>query len=151
MNDKIIILGIGNILLGDEGIGVHVVSFLRSRKLPSNVEVIDGGTATFNLLPRISGVSKLIVVDAVEGKGKPGSIYRFTPDDIKAEKKICASLHQIGLLNVLEMADKIGEKPKATVIIGIEPQNTDWGLELSTKIKKKIPQIIEVVLKEIYA
>jgi hydrogenase maturation protease len=151
LNDKIIILGIGNILLGDEGIGVHVVSFLRSQELPSNVEVIDGGTATFNLLPMISGVSKLIVVDAVKGKGEPGSIYRFTPDDIKAEKKIATSLHQIGLLNVLEMADKIGEKPKSTVIIGVEPQNMEWGLEPSTEIKKKIPKIIDLVLKEIYA
>lgn len=151
MNDKTVIVGIGNILLGDEGIGVHVVSALRSKDLPSNVEVIDGGTATLDLLSMISGVSKLIVVDAVKGKGEPGSIYRFTPDDIKTEKKIATSLHQIGLLNVLEMAATIGEKPKSTVIIGIEPQNTDWGLEPSTKIKEKIPKIIDVVLKEIYA
>lgn len=151
MNDQIVILGIGNILLGDEGIGVHVVSILRSKDLPSNVEVIDGGTATLNLLPMIIGVSKLIVVDAVKGKGEPGSIYRFTPDDIKTGTKIATSLHQIGFLNVLEMAAKIGEVPKSTVIIGIEPQNTDWGLEPSTKIKEKIPQIIDVVLKEIHA
>ena len=151
MNDKTVIVGIGNILLGDEGIGVHVVSALRSKDLPSNVEVIDGGTATLDLLPIINGVSKLIVVDAVKGKGEPGSIYRFTPDDIKTEKKTATSLHQIGLLDVLEMAAKIGEKPKSTVIIGIEPQNTDWGLEPSAKIKEKIPKIIDVVLNEIDA
>jgi len=102
-------------------------------------------------LPILNGVSKLIVVDAVKGKGEPGSIYRFTPDDIKAEKKTATSLHQIGLLDVLEMASKIGEKPKSTVIIGIEPQSTDWGLEPSTKIKEKIPKIIDVVLNEIDA
>lgn len=149
MNDKRLIVGVGNILLSDEGIGVHVVSFLRSKDLPPNVEVIDAGTATLDLLPLINGVSKLIVVDAVKGKGEPGSIYRFTPEDIKKEKKMATSLHQIGLLDVLEMADKIGEKPKSTVIIGIEPQNTDWGLKPSTKIAEKIPKIIDVVLNEI--
>lgn len=148
-SSKIVILGVGNILLQDEGIGVHVVRELQTQNLPPNVELIDAGTATLDILPLIEGVSKLVVIDAVKGRGEYGTIYRFLPEEIESEKEVVTSLHQMGLLETLSMLEKMGHKPNSTVIIGIEPKEITWGLELSKEIKEKIPEIIELVLNEV--
>jgi len=147
---KIVVLGMGNMLLKDEGIGVHVVHALQRVPSPSNVvlEVVDGGTlpdAPFSL----GEVDKLIVVDAVQGGGKPGAIYRFRPEDIRLDDRILTSLHQISLLENLWMTERFGQKPKEVVIIGIEPKDMNWGLELSAKLQQRVPRMIKVVLEEV--
>ena len=148
--NKIVVLGMGNVLLKDEGIGVHVAHAMQEISSPNNVglEVIDGGT-----LPDIplsfEEVDKLIVVDAVQAGSEPGAIYRFHLEDIKLDDRILTSLHQISLLENLWLMEKFSQKPKDVVIIGIEPQDMNWGLELSTKLQQRVPQIIKVVLEEI--
>lgn len=144
------IVGVGNILLKDEGIGVHIVRALRQAIGPDrpDVNIIDGGTSpdTFLLL---EGVQKLIVVDAVNGGSAPGSVYRFHPNDILSPGKCITSLHQIDVLDGLKMMELSGIKPDETIIIGIEPKEIDWGLELSAELNEKLPQIIKVVKDEL--
>ena len=147
---KIIVLGMGNLLLKDEGIGVHIASAIQEVPPPSNVEleVVDGGTLPDAPLS-LGEVDKLIVVDAVKAESEPGTIYRFHPEDIRADDRIITSLHQISLLENLWVMEQFRRKPKNVVIIGIEPEDMNWGLELSAKLQNRIPQIIQVVLNEI--
>jgi hydrogenase maturation protease len=147
--DKVVILGIGNVLLTDEGIGVHVANELMKKELPSNISVVEGGTDGFRLLNVITEADRLIVIDAVKGGGKPGTIYRFNIEDVKnAPSGFKTSVHQIGILEVIDLSNLIGKTPKTT-IIGIEPKSLEMSLELSPEIKERIPKIIELVLKEI--
>ncbi|MDD5773408.1 MAG: HyaD/HybD family hydrogenase maturation endopeptidase [bacterium] len=145
-----LILGIGNILLKDEGVGVHVAQQMMKMPLPENVEVIDGGTAGLDLLLYIKGRTKIIVIDCVRGGKKPGIIYRLVPEDLVKDESKILSLHQVDFhetLNLLSMTTAIMPE---VIIIGIEPkEHSSWKMELSPLIKRKIPKIIELVKKEI--
>jgi len=145
--DKTLIVGIGNLLCRDEGIGVHVIHKMESMQLPGHIESLDIGTSTMDLIGYLDGVKKLIVIDAMKAGGRPGTIYKCTPDDLLPEEEGPISLHEIGLLETLNMAKKMGMEIH-TVIIGVEPKIFDWGMELSEEVKNKIPAIIEAVLKE---
>ena len=144
----ILVLGVGNLLLKDEGVGVHVVERLREMELPEDVEVKDGGTGGFHLLDDVEGREKVIVVDAVKAGMTPGTLYRFDAKDIEVTRKISISLHDINLADMLSLADMLGKKPD-TVVIGVEPKDMGAGLELSPEIEARIPEIIGLVIKEI--
>jgi len=146
---KTVILGIGNVLLSDEGIGVHVANALSGMDLPQGVSVIEGGTDGFRLLNIITEADRLIVVDAVKGGAGPGSIYRFNIDEVRnVPAGFRTSVHQVGILEVIDLSGLIGKTPKTTVI-SVEPKCLDMSLELSPEIKEKIPRIIELVFEEL--
>jgi hydrogenase maturation protease len=145
--DKILIVGIGNLLCRDEGIGVHVIQEMENMKLPDHIDLLDMGTSTMDLISYLEGVKKLIAIDSMKAGGTPGTIYKCRPEDLLPEEKGPISLHEIGLLESLNMAQKMGMKID-TVIIGVEPKILDWGMELTEEVKIKIPTIIEAVLKE---
>lgn len=145
---KRLILGIGNLLLRDEGVGVHVAKILEEMSLPEGVEVVEGGTLGFDLLGYFEGVEKLVVVDALKGGGEPGSIYKVKPEQLKASKDRPLSLHQLGFLEVWEMARLLGFEPEV-VIIGVEPKDLGWGMELSPEVESKLQKVVEVVLEEV--
>jgi hydrogenase maturation protease len=148
----VVVVGIGNLLLKDEGIGVHVAQALERAPSPGDVElqVVDGGTSP-NLLPFVEGIDKLIILDAAKGGGEPGAIYRFSPEVITMEDEDITSVHQIGLLETLRIMKSLGREPKKVVIVGIEPKEINYGLELSPELERKIPDITAMVLKEIAA
>jgi len=143
-------MGVGNELLKDEGVGVHVVRALLKEPPPGNIslEIIDGGTTPEAFL-LAEGAHKLILVDAVSGGGEPGSVYRFCPDDIIALEKFAVSAHQVDLMMSLDMMKLSGSKPDEVVIIGIEPEEIDWGMELSPRLGEKLPQILKVIMDEL--
>ena len=144
---KILIVGIGNLLCRDEGIGVHVIHEMKNMKLPDHIDLLDMGTSTMDLISYLEGVKKLIVIDAMKAGGAPGTIYKCRPEDLLPEEEGPISLHEIGLLETLSMAKKLGMEIE-TVIVGVEPEIIDWGMELTEAVKNKIPLIIEAVLKE---
>jgi len=144
------VLGIGNVLLRDEGVGCHVVRALEGIP-PPDVKLIDGGTCP-DALHFLDDADKLIIVDAVKGGGRPGQIYRFHLDDITLEQKPFLSLHDVGLVDNLMLMQLwhpdfigIGE----AVVIGVEPGEIDWGLELSPELREKMSQIIDAILAEL--
>jgi len=147
---KIIILGIGNILLKDEGVGVKVIERLkRDYKFPSNIELIDGGTAGFGLIDLLEGAEHLIIVDAVQGNDEPGSIYRFKFEDMPSSISKKFSPHQIGILETLTLKKMLGKIPDTT-IIAIQPKDcSNWGTELTPEIENKIPDMINLVIEEV--
>ena len=146
---KIVVLGMGNLLLKDEGIGVHVAQRLMERELPPDVEVMDGGTAGFALLDEIKYRKMVIVIDAVMAGEPPATIYRFGTEDIEVKPKTVISLHEVDFANILSFSDMLGERPEDVTVVGIEPKSLEAGLELSPEIEQKIPKIIELVMDEI--
>lgn len=146
---KIIILGVGNLLLSDEGIGVHVANELSKMDLPPEVSVVEGGTDGFRLLNIITEADRLIVIDAVRGGEEPGSIYRFDINEIKnVPTGFKTSVHQVGILEVINLSELIGKTPHATVI-GVEPKSLEMSMELSPEVKAKVPRVIELVMNEL--
>lgn len=145
---KILLLGVGNVLLKDEGAGVHTVNRLREIGLPENVEAVDGGTAGLELLYLLEGVSKMIVVDCLDAGAEPGALFRFRPDDVTMKDKVKISFHDIGLMEVLTLAETMGTLPE-TVIFGIQPKEIGWDLNMSPEIEKVIPQLMDLITKEI--
>jgi hydrogenase maturation protease len=144
------VLGIGNAILKDEGIGCHVVHVLEEIPL-TDVKVMDGGTCP-DVLQFLENTDKLIIVDAVKGGGTPGQIYRFHFEDITLEQKPSLSLHDVGLVESFMLMqlchpDFIGISE--AVIIGVEPKEINWGLELSPELQGKMPQIIDTILAEL--
>jgi hydrogenase maturation protease len=147
---RIVILGVGNILLKDEGVGVRVIERLGDNyRFPPSVTLVDGGTLGLKLLGTVAETDHLIVVDAVKNGGLPGTLYRFKPGDIPTRVKYKHSLHQVDLLEALTVSQSIGNTPE-TVIIGVEPEDTSpWGMELTPAVQEKVPELMYLVLKEL--
>lgn len=147
---RILVLGVGNLLLKDEGVGVHVAQRLQEMDLPPHVEVLDGGTMGLDLLDHIEGREKVVIVDTVKGGHPAGTIYRLTPEDIENQPKSRVSLHDVGVSDLLNLADTLGVERPEVVVIGIEPKDMESAdLELSPEIEAKVPKLIELVFKEI--
>lgn len=146
---KVLILGVGNILLGDDGFGVHLINSLADTTFPPNVQVLEAGTVSHQLIPQFRELDNLIVIDAVEAGDTPGSIFRFSPEDMQFRSEQLASLHQISLIDVLRMAELTGGKPE-TIILGVQPKDvTSWSLELSEELKSVIPKVRELLFEEL--
>lgn len=146
----ILVIGVGNSIQMDDGIGMHVLQALEGHPLPDSVELFDGGTAGLDLLPYLQNRHTVIVIDAVDAGMEAGTLFRFTPEDIAAKRQHYDSLHQLGLLETIRMAGLLGTEPERAVIIGVQPGVIDWGEELSETLRKSIPRIIELVLKEVW-
>jgi hydrogenase maturation protease len=145
---RIVVIGVGNLLLRDEGIGIHVIQALEEMNLPPDIQLVDGGTSP-DLIAYISAGDKMVIVDAARVGGEPGTVYRFLPDDLAREKAALASAHEMGVVENLALMSLAGNQPRETVIIGIEPAEIDWGMELSPVLRRKLPEILRTVLKEI--
>ncbi len=146
-SNRIAVVGVGNLLLKDEGVGIHVVHALQELSLPDGVVVIDGGTFP-DVLDYLEPADKLVIIDAAEAGGTPGAVYRFRPDDITLETGEAISLHELGLVSSLKIMNLLGKTPPEVIIIGIQPKEIAWGMELSPELKEKVPEIVRVVLKE---
>jgi len=147
---RVLVIGLGNPLLGDEGIGVRVAEELRGLELPSGVDVIDGGTAGLGLISLMEGYQRVIIVDAADMGRPPGSVVRFTPTEVQFRTvEAPLSLHQIGLGGVLALAEALGISPGELVIIGVQPGQVEMGARLSPEVEGAIPQVIGMVLGEL--
>ena len=148
--ENILILGIGNPLMGDEGIGVRIAEeLLRNFDFPENVEVIDAGTMGLGMLHLFKNRDHILVVDAVDGTGhEPGTIVTLSPEDI-APNQIMHSLHDMRFVNVLEAAQLTGVEPSAECvgvqITKIEP----WTTDLSEALEEAIPSAVSAVLDKL--
>ena len=147
----ILVLGIGNTMLKDEGIGVRVAEEMMKMSLPPEVEVMDGGIKGLDLLYYIEGRKKVIVVDAVKAGAPSGTLFRFTDNDLAAKKGIMRSAHGIDFSDVIAVAGFTGTKPAEVIFLGIEPYDLSVSMELSPEIEEMIPILINLVMKEIDA
>lgn len=145
----ILVLGVGNLLLSDEGVGVHVAQRMMTMDMPPEVQVVEGGTDGFGLVNVITEADRMILIDAVKGGGQPGSIYRFEIEDCPPYPDIFkTSVHQISILEVINLSSLIGSTPRTT-IIGIEPACMEMGMELSPAVEAKVPRVIQMIKEEV--
>ncbi len=150
---KIVVLGVGNILLKDEGVGVKVVEELKKKyTFPSNVQLVDGGTQGLWLLSTLQDADHLIVIDAVLGRCEPGSIYRLEKDDLPKGLRAKQSAHDSDLIEALNLCALLDQSPESVVVIGIEPEDiSPYGLELTQKIQDRVQELMDRVLTELEA
>jgi len=142
-------MGIGNLLLGDEGVGIHLVRKLADLIHYENVKIIDAGTYSdfMSLLEKTP--DKLIIVDAVKTDDKPGTVYRFDINDVDLQAQPIFSSHDTSVSDSLRTMALLGTKPKSVVIIGVEPGVIDFASDLSPEIETAMPTVINVVIEEI--
>jgi hydrogenase maturation protease len=145
----VLVVGIGNILLADEGVGPHVIRALENVDLPPSVELLDGGTAGADLIDQICDRQKVIFIDAVEADAEPGSILRMTAGQLTANLCRSVSLHEFGLVETVIMAEQLGCAPKEVVILGVKPKDVSCGLELSQEVAAAVPKVVELILAEL--
>lgn len=139
--EKIVVLGVGNILMQDEGFGVRVVEELTRRyTFPDNVQVLDGGTLGMELLRFIKGADRLLIIDAVNGGGLPGEFYQYANEEVRSYFKHKVSMHELGIQDVLAALDLIEQPVKDVVVIGVQPAVIDVGLELSEAVQRGVEE-----------
>ncbi len=143
---RTLILGIGNLLLCDEGVGVHVVRALQRERLPENTVTLEAGTAFLEALPEVELADRIIIVDAMQADHAPGTIYRVPFEDC-VKPECIASLHGFDLSRVIYLAGR--ETPPEVIVIGVEPARVEWGTEPSPAVQQAIPAVIEAVKAEI--
>jgi hydrogenase maturation protease len=142
---RTLILGIGNLLLCDEGVGVHVARALQREQLPENVLTLEVGTAFLDALPEIEHADRIIIIDAMQADHAPGTVYRVPFDDC-VKPECIASLHGFDLSRALYLAGR--EKSPEAVVFGVEPARIDWGTDLSPEIEMVIPAVIQAIKTE---
>jgi hydrogenase maturation protease len=147
---SVLVLGIGNLLLMDEGTGVRAVHELeRKYRYPKAVEVLDGGTSGIELLGYIRNKDHLILIDAVKSGHPPGTVVRVEGEDVPATFLTRISPHQLGISDVLAAAKLTGELPAQMVLFGIEPKIMDTGLSLSKEVEDNLGKLVEAVVEEL--
>lgn len=146
---KTLILGIGNILLSDEGIGVRVIEYLQTQPLPADVELVDGGTAGADLIDILADRKTVIIVDAVRSDHPPGTILKFTGDDLIFSQENPLSLHDLDIPQTLKMTQLLHCAPEQVVCFGVVPEQISPDMKLSKTIADLVVPIAEMVLREV--
>jgi len=147
---RILVLGLGNILLGDEGVGVRVVERLQALyEFPQEVQVLDGGTLALDLLPYVEDAGRLLVIDALEMGAEPGTIARLEGDEVPAFLSVKISPHQVGLADLLAAARLRDRYPRELVLWGVQPGVMSPGLELSSPVAAQVEVLVYRVLVEL--
>lgn len=146
--NSIVVLGVGNILLTDEGLGVHVVEDLKANyTFTPQISLIDGGTMGMELLTYMRGMKKILLIDAVNGGEAPGTIYEFPHRELEQYFTDHISVHEVGMQDILRIR-AIQENPlEDAIVIGVEPESLDVGFEPSAPVQKALPEVKERVLR----
>ena len=133
----------------DEGLGIHIINRLLELKLDHYVDLIDGGTDGMSLLGPVEAAQQLLVIDAVDGGFKPGTIKRWERDEIPMVAQSRISPHQAGFQDVLALAKMRGRIPSQMVLIGVQPQSVAWGTQLTPTVAKTLPIVVDLVCWQI--
>lgn len=146
--NSIVVLGVGNILLTDEGLGVHVVEDLKANyTFTPQISLIDGGTMGMELLTYMRGMKKILLIDAVNGGEAPGTIYEFPHRELEQYFTDHISVHEVGMQDILRIR-AIQENPlEDAIVIGVEPESLDVGFEPSAPVQKALPEVKKRVLR----
>ncbi len=144
------ILGVGNVILTDEGFGVRAAEYLDHHyTFPDNVQIVDGGTLGIELTQYVTGTNKLLVIDSINGGAEPGTVFRFHNDAIMEHFQDKLSAHEIGIQDVLALLTVTGHKIPEVIVIGAQPFDLEAGVGLSDGMQALLPQIVEQILKDL--
>lgn len=150
MKQRILVLGLGNALMTDDAFGYWMVKSLQERfTFPPDVTVLDGGTLGLDLLPQLEGIERLLVIDALEMGATPGTVFRLEGEEVPRAFAGKLSVHQMGLQDLLAVAEFQGHLPPELVVWGVQPQSIEIGLELSPAVAGAIEETIDGVAGEL--
>ncbi|MCF6092735.1 HyaD/HybD family hydrogenase maturation endopeptidase [Microaerobacter geothermalis] len=150
VENKITILGIGNPLFTDEGVGVHTLSPLRKVFADQDdIEIIDGGTDGLRLLGPVEETDYLLIIDAINAGKEPGTLITLEGEEIPKYLGVKMSFHQLGFQEVLAMAKFRGSLPKEMFMCGIQPKSLEWGAEMTETVAKQLPKLVEMVVDKV--
>ena len=151
MRKPVVVLGLGNPLMADEGIGVYLVERLRESAIESPaVDFVDAGTGGLSVLHQIEGRHKAIVIDCAFMDEPPGAIGRFMPEEVLSTKVLAhQSVHEADLMRTIAMARQLGQAPDQIVIFGIQPERVEPSLGLSRTLIERIDEYISAILHEL--
>ena len=145
-----LVLGLGNSLCSDDGVGPAVIEWLDQQVLPAGVEAIDGGTAGLEIVSTLMSHERAIIVDAANIDRAPGEWLRFTPDVARLKDNDTAlSLHSAGLAEALALGAALKVLPPTIIIYGVQPQNLDWSPQLSAEVQAVVPEVGRAILAEV--
>lgn len=144
-----LVLGLGNLIHGDDGVGVHVIHRLQEDpRVPAEVGLMDGGTLGLSLIPYISSVDRLLVVDAVDAGCSPGTLIR-----LEGEAALTLpgkpSVHQLGFADLMIAMTLLGDPPHEVIVIGVQPQSTEWSVELTAPVRDSMDELVAVVIAQL--
>lgn len=146
---KVMVVGIGNLIMQDDGVGVHAIRALEKLGFPDDVELIDGGTHSYDLIEEFCRAENLIIVDAMHAGGEPGTIYKAPLDELGLEpSENITSLHEMHFVEAMKMTRMLGFNP-ATIVFGIEPAVVAVSMDLSPQVAEKFPRFVELISQEI--
>ncbi len=147
---KTVVLGLGNLLLSDEGLGIHALRRLEERyRLPQAVECVDGGTLGLVLLAYLEEAAQLLVIDAVQAGREPGALVRLEAGAIPASLSLSLSMHQLGFQQLLAISRLCGSAPGQVVVLGIEPGSLAEAIGLSPAVEAQMGRLIDAVAEEL--
>lgn len=145
---RILVMGVGNILLGDEGVGVHSVEYLKKRGLPVDVDLLDGGTGGFHLLSLVNDYQKMVIIDATLDESEIGTVRIIKPKFASDFPKALTT-HDIGLKDLIETAAALEQLPEIYLVVVTISQDQPVRMSLSDEIEKSLPEIFEAVVKSV--
>jgi hydrogenase maturation protease len=145
---KVLVLGLGNVLLQDEGLGVKALRRLVEQyQLPDSVRVMDGGTLGMHLFPYLDGCTHLLILDAVETDSSPGTSVRIEGPDLEQALSRKLSMHQAGVPELLAVGRLLGNLPAQVVVCGLQPEHVEWGLDLSPTIAGQMDRLVSLAIE----
>lgn len=146
----VLVLGIGNAVMGDDAFGVRVIDELQRRFVfPQGVELVDGGTLGLDLLPRFEGVDQLLVIDALEMEATTGTVFRLAGDEVPRAFANKLSVHQMGVQDLLAVAELQGHLPAELVVWGVQSGSIEMSMELTPAVARALPTVVEAVAVEL--
>jgi hydrogenase maturation protease len=149
---RLLVLGVGNMLLTDDGVGVFAAQTLQNEEWPENVRILDAGTFTHDIFYLFEGYDVVLVLDIVHCGGKPGAIYRLTEDELVKNENQRLSLHDIDLIDPLNMAEMLHKKRPNLLVLGMEPADfTSWNIGLSHAVQERFEDFLTAARREIRA
>ena len=144
-----LVLGLGNLVHGDDGIGVHAIQRLqKDSRVPAGVVLMDGGTQGMSLIPHISGFERLLVVDAIDVGEKPGTLIRLEGAAVE-NLPGKPSVHQLGFADLMIAMKLLGEPPKEVIVIGVQPKANDWTADLTPPVSASLDELVAVVIAQL--
>jgi hydrogenase maturation protease len=148
-SSRTVVVGAGNLVRTDDGLGVHAIRYLqRDSRVPGGVALIDGGTFGIELLAFLHDSSHLLLLDAINVGKDPGTIIRLAGDDLQGFP--CgASVHQLGVADLLATLPLVSEIPREIVLLGVQPASTDWGTELSPSVQASLGALVDAAVEQL--
>ena len=148
---NIIIVGVGSRLLGDEGVGLHIIDKLSQIPMPPYVNIVDCGCDLLDLMSYVNEPARILIIDAIRAWGKPGEIYSFNYDRLSATKVEMHSAHQVKIVDILRLIKFVSPAlaESEIVVIGVEPKKMELSSDLSKEVSESITEVMRSILEEI--